>query len=108
MTVRDFMARVDRRIFRSPIVRATATFGDTQGVAGAFFKEPRSIELGGGPIQTLAISFHCQYVPELADLTEGDAFTVDGEGTFSFVRELLPGGDESGLTVIELAERAPA
>lgn len=103
MTVRDFMSRVDRRIFRSKIVRALASFGDTQDVAGAFFKQPREIELAGGALQSVAISFECHYVDELADLAEGDPFTVDGV-TYRYIREVLPGGDESGLTIIELGE----
>lgn len=105
MGVRDLMARVDRRIFNSQVVRATSTFGDTSGVEGAFFKEPREIELPGGSVMRVGLSFDCQYVPEIADLAINDDFTVDGEGTFRFLRELLPGGNESGMTTIELGEK---
>lgn len=98
------MAWADRRIFRSRIVEAFATFGDTQDVRGAFFSQPREVTLPGGNVMGIGLSFECRYVPEIADLAINDPFTVDGYGTYRFLRELLPGGDESGLTIIELGE----
>ena len=41
----------------------------------------------------------------IADLAENQEVTVVGVGTFRFLCELLPGGDESGLTIIELGSR---
>lgn len=105
MGVRDFMAAVDRRIFASPIVEALASFGETTGIAGAFHRKPREISLPGGDIQAITLSFDCHYVDELAQLEHGDDFTIEGEGTFRFLREVIPGGDESGLTIIELGEK---
>lgn len=104
MTVRDRMAWADRRIFKSRIVEALATFGDTQDVRGAFFDQPREVVVAVGNLQSVGISFECRYVPEIGELQLNDPFTVEGYGTFRFLRELLPGGDESGLTIIELGE----
>lgn len=104
MTVRDFMARIDRRIFKSKIVEALASFGSTEDIRGAFFQQYREINLPGGSVSGVGISFECQYVPAIAALAVGDPFTVEGYGTYRFLRELIPGGDESGLTVIELGE----
>jgi hypothetical protein len=94
----------DARIFKQPIVRAEGSFG-THIVEGAFFAEPREVEVTGGAVMGVAISFECQYDARLAELAEGDDFTVDSYGTFRFLRELLPGGDESGLTIIELGSK---
>lgn len=94
----------DARIFKQPIVRAEGLFG-THSVEGAFFAEPREIDLAGGGVQAVSISFECQYVPAIAELHEGDDFAVDDYGTFRFLREILPGGDESGLTIIELGTK---
>lgn len=104
MTVRDNMAWADRRIFRSRVVEALATFGDTEGIRGAFFQQPREVNMPGGSVMSIGLSFECRHVPEIANLVINDPFTVDGYGTFRFLRELIPGGDESGLTVIELGE----
>lgn len=98
------MAWADRRIFRSRVVEALATFGDTQDVRGAFFQQPREITLPGGAVMAVGLSFECRYVPEIGELQNGDPFAVEGYGTYRFLRELLPGGDESGLTIIELGE----
>lgn len=57
-----------------------------------------------GEVMGVGISFECHYTPAIASLMTGDAFTVDGEA-FRFLRELLPGGDESGLTIIELGTK---
>lgn len=104
MTVRDFMARIDRRIFKSQIVRALANFGSTHDIQGAFFQQPREINMPGGAIMGIGISFECQWVEAIEQLALNDAFEVEGYGTYRFLRELIPGGDESGLTVIELGE----
>lgn len=105
MTVADFMKRVDTRIFKSKIVNATASFGGLVGVPGAFFMEPRVVELPGGAIMSIGVCFECQYLCEIGTLAEHDSFEVDGYGCFRFLRELQPGGDESGLTIIELGEQ---
>lgn len=101
--VRDLMTRVDARIHRSRIVRAVATFG-TSDLQGAFFLEPREISMPGGNIQGVGISFECTYDDDIASLVEGDPITIDDYGTFRFLREVQPGGDESGHTIIELGE----
>ena len=98
------MAWADRRIFRSRVVEALATFGDTQEIRGAFHLQPREVSLPGGNVMHVGISFDCKYVPEIGELQLNDPFTVEGYGTYRFLRELLPGGDESGLTIIELGE----
>jgi hypothetical protein len=103
MSVRDFMAGVDARIYASPIVRAVMTFG-TNRVIGAFFLESREIQFPDGSIMGIAISFECRWVPALALLSAQDEVSVDDYGSFRFMRELQPGGDESGKTVIELGE----
>lgn len=97
------MRRVDARIFKSPIVRAMLTFGDIQ-IAGAFFLDPREVVLPGGNVMGVATSFECQYTDDIATLSEGDELAVDDYGNFRFLRELQPGGDESGKTIIELGE----
>lgn len=104
-TVRDFMQKIDARIFKSPIVEALASFGSTENLAGAFHAEPREIVLPGGDVMFVGISFECQYIDEIGELIENADFTVEGYGTYRFLRELQPGGDESGLTTIELGEK---
>lgn len=99
--IRDVMRLVDERIFRSPIVRAVMTIG-THPIEGAFFDQPRELTMPEGGIGAIAISFECQYDPAIAELAEHDHVSVEGYGAFRFLRELLPGGDESGLTIIEL------
>jgi hypothetical protein len=99
------MARIDRRIFKSKIVEARASFGPTHDIRGAFFRQPREVAFPEGAVQSVQISFECQYVSAIAQLQTGDTFSVEGYGSFRFLRELLPGGDESGLTVIELGEK---
>lgn len=95
------MAGWDRRIYKSPIVRAMASFGSHE-IAGAFFAEPRELNLPSGAVQAVGLTFECHYEPAIAELTEGDMIDVDDYGPFRFLREVLPGGDESGLTIIEL------
>lgn len=103
-TVRDRMEWADRRIMRSRIVQAFATMGGTSQIQGAFFQQPREIPMPGGAVQTVGITFECRYIPEIQTMITGDAVVIEGYGTFRFLRELLPGGDESGLTIIELGE----
>lgn len=97
------MSGVDARIFSSPIVKAIASFG-TNEVPGAFFQQPREIELPGGAVMGLALSFECRYIPAIGDLRVHDEISIDDYGTFRFLRELIPGGDESGLTILELGQ----
>jgi hypothetical protein len=103
MGVRDLMARVDARIYASQIVRAVMIFG-TSELPGAFFRKPREVALAGGQVMGVGISFECQWTNEIGNLTREDHVTVENEGTFRFLRELEPWGDESGKTVIELGE----
>lgn len=101
--VRDLMRRVDARIHRSKIVRAVATFG-TSDLEGAFFDKPREVAMPGGAIMGIGISFECTYDDDIATLALNDTIQIDDYGTFRFLRELQPGGDESGKTIIELGE----
>lgn len=102
--VRDFMRGIDARLYASPVVHAVASFGTTSQLQGAFFNKPREVSLPNGGVMGLGISFECQYVEEIASLTEGDPISVDDYGSFRFLRELQPGGDESGKTVLLLGE----
>jgi hypothetical protein len=102
--VRDLMRRVDARIYHSRVVRAVARFG-TSEITGAYFQKPREVILPGGGVQTVGLSFECQHVPAIADLIEGDEISIDDYGTFRFLHELLPGGDESGRTIMVLGEQ---
>jgi hypothetical protein len=104
MTVRDVMAMFDRRIFGSRIVKAVALIDGSIEVQGAFFHQPREIQMPGGAVQTVGISFECQYVDAIGTLDLNELVSIDNYGSFRFLRELLPGGDESGLTIIELGE----
>ncbi len=104
MTVRDFMSGIDARIYSSQIVRAVADFGVVSGVIGAFFLGPREVNLPGGNVQAVELSFECTYFEELATMQVGALVEVDDYGRYRFLRELCPGGDESGQTVIELGE----
>lgn len=98
------MRRIDRRVFSSRINKAVASFGSTENIAGTFFSQPREVLTVGGSFADVSLSFDCQYVPEIATLETGDDFVIEDIGTFRFLREVLPGGDESGLTIIELGE----
>lgn len=101
--VRDLMRDVDARIYASPIVHAVLAFG-TSEIPGAFFDKPRQVALPGGDVMSVGISFECQYTNEIGDLQAQDHVSVDDYGTYRFLRELLPGGDESGKTIIELGQ----
>lgn len=52
----------------------------------------------------VGVSFECQYDDDIAQLQLGDAIVIEDYGSFRFLRELQPGGDESGHTIIELGE----
>lgn len=101
--VRDLMRRMDKRIYGSRIVHSILRFG-TSELQGAFFSKPREVLVAGVGIQGVGISFECQYDDDIATLASLDEVTVDDYGTLLFRRELQPGGDESGKTIIELAE----
>jgi len=101
MTVREFMAGVDERIYRSPIVRAVANFGVVDDVEGAFFDKPRELVMPGGSVMTIALSFECQYREEFAALTAESLIEIDGV-RYRYLYEVQPGGDESGKTIIQL------
>lgn len=106
MTVRDFMADVDARIFKSPIVNDVLVIGSTR-IDGAFWREARELQLVGGGVQAVQISFDCRYVALIGRLLPGDLVQVEGHARFRFLREIVPGGDESGKTIIELGELKP-
>lgn len=101
--VRDLMRRMDQRIYSSRIVHAVLRFG-TSELQGAFFAKPREVFIAGVGMQGVGISFECQYDDDIASLSVLDEVSIDDYGTFLFRRELQPGGDESGKTIIELAE----
>lgn len=103
MTVRDIMKRMDARIYRSKVVRAIANFGVVDGVEGAFFSKPREVPLPGGSVMGIGISFECQYREEFASLAAESLVEIE-EVRYRFLRELQPGGDESGHTIILLGE----
>jgi hypothetical protein len=103
MTVRDLMGRVDTRIFASQITRAIASFGSNH-IAGAFFQQPREIQFPEGGVMGITLSFECQWQPAISTLVPQDEISIDDYGAFRFLREIIPGGDESGLTVLELGE----
>lgn len=102
MTAKDLMARVDARILRSRIADSTAVFAGRE-VTGAFSRKSREVPLPDGGVLSVAISFDCQYVEEIGLLLTDDIVPVDGVD-YRFLRELVPGGDESGLTIVELGE----
>lgn len=99
--VRDLMARVDARIYKSKIVRALMLIG-TESIEGAFFKDYRDYPLPDGGVAGLAISFECRYSASIGQLERNDLVSIDDYGEFRFLRELIPRGDESGKTIIEL------
>lgn len=101
--VRDRMRRIDARIYRSWIVKAVATIG-TAEISGAFFSKAREITMPGGNVMGIGISFECQYDAAIGQLELNELISIDDYGSFRFLRELIPGGDESGKTVIELGE----
>jgi hypothetical protein len=101
--VRDFMRGIDARLYAAPVVHAVARFG-TDELQGAFFDKPREVSLPNGGVMGLAISFECQYDPAIATLNTNDLIAVDDYGSFRFLREIQPGGDESGKTIMILGE----
>lgn len=101
MSAADLMKRMDARIFRSRAGGDVAVINGVD-VQGAFFKKARDVSLASGEVIGLAISFDCHYDPVIAELAINDVIEITEQGTFRFLRELVPGGDESGLTILEL------
>ena len=103
MTARDLMRRVDARIFNSRIIKDVLIIGSTR-ISGAFTRAARELVMPGGAVEGVAISFDCQYPSIVGQLEEGAIVTIEGHGRFRFLRELPPGGDHSGLVVLDLGE----
>lgn len=82
--------------------QAFALFGENITIQGSYYAHPRDVKLPSGRIERIARSFECRHVQQLGELDAGEPIEVQGFGLFSFVRELVPGGDEAGRTVIEL------
>jgi hypothetical protein len=101
MSAADLMKRMDERIFRSRAGGDIAIV-NSEEIAGAFWNKARDVTLASGEVVGLAISFDCHYVPVIGELATNDQIEVQGYGAFRFLRELVPGGDESGLTILEL------
>ncbi len=101
MSARDLMATIDARIFGSRIAGDQLEFG-TNVLRGKFIRQPREVEMPGGGLRVVQLTFECRYDSDIASLAIGDEVTVQGWGNFRFLGELIPGGDESGFTVIEL------
>lgn len=85
-------------------------FGSNEA-PGILNKSYREIEYPSGFVVGLAISFDCTWADWMATLTEGDEVSAHGLneagsevdlGSFRFVRRIPPGGDESGLVILEL------
>jgi hypothetical protein len=106
VSVRDFMAAVDARILKSPVVRDIMRIGSYE-VPGVFFAEPREIPLAGGSVMGVEYSFDCRWEKKISNLSEQDLVTIVGFGRLRFLREVVPGGDSSGMTTIELGAIAP-
>lgn len=91
---------MSRRIYASAL-GATARWG-TSEKRGAFFSKPRELEVNGQSIISAAISFDTQYDDDVAQLEINDPIEIVGEGMFRFMRELQPGGDDTGNTTLIL------
>jgi hypothetical protein len=106
VSVREFMAAVDARILASPVVRDIMKIGSYE-VPGVFFAEPREIPLAGGSVRGVELSFDCRWEKKISQLTEQDLVTIVGFGRYRFLCEVIPGGDASGMTTLELGALAP-
>lgn len=73
----------------------------TSDVTGKFFRRYREVALPNGQIAGLDLSFDCNVSDEVLALVEDDEVEIDGT-TYRFCRHVPPGGDESGLVVLEL------
>lgn len=99
------MPEIDALIFDK--IGEVGVFGEHEAV-GVFSNKYREIEYSNGTIVGLDISFDCQWQSWMADLTEGDAVTIQYPGSdkasesYRFIRRVPVKGDESGLTVMEL------
>lgn len=95
----DEIAGIRREIFAD---HGEAMVVGTTEIPGKYFNRPREVVLPNGELQGLQISFDCQYEPAIGRLVSGDLVTIVGYGKFRFLSQVVPGGDESGLTHIEL------
>lgn len=84
---------------------------DSHEIRGVFQRTYREVEFPNGAVAGLELSFDCQYTDVIGELSENDEIEIFGEnvqgtrrslGRYRFLRELIPGGDESGLTILEL------
>lgn len=103
MSVKDVMAVVDARILNSPIVKDKLLIGSTEFI-GAFTRDPILVDLPGGGVEGVETSFACRANALFNQLEPGTPVQIEGHGYFRLLREILPGGDESGLTVLELGD----
>ena len=103
-----FRERFDADIFSA--LGEVAVFSSHE-IRGVFNRAYREIELPNGNVAGLDLSFDCQYVAAIGELSVNDEIEIFAEnelgarrslGRYRFLRELIPGGDESGLTIIEL------
>lgn len=101
MSAADLMKRMDARIFRSRAGGDVAVINGKK-INGAFFGKPRELFRANGEMLALALSFDCHYVPTIGELAPNDVIEIKGYGNYRFLREFVPGGDESGKTIIEL------
>lgn len=102
MDFRELSKRASARIYGSRLGN-TARWGTTEK-RGAFFSKPRELEVNGQAILSAGLSFDMTYDDDVAQLDPDDLITIDGEGTFRFLRELQPGGDDSGNTTLVLGK----
>ena len=82
------------------IIGDVATIGTTE-VKGKFFRRYREVALPDGQIAGLDLSFDCNVSATVLALQEDDEVEIDGTA-YRFCRHVPPGGDESGLVVLEL------
>jgi hypothetical protein len=100
MSSADLAKWLDGRVFGSRIGDAML-IGSTR-IEGAFFDVPRDLELPNGSIRALALSFDCHYDASIGRLSAGDLVQIEGRGRYRFMSEVIPGGDHSGKTTVEL------
>lgn len=100
MGIADLMKRVDARIDRSRI--GDLLLVGSTGIKGHFFSQPREALGADGTVNAIAISFDCQYQAVIGTLSAGSLVEIEGHGRFRFLNELIPGGDDSGMTTLVL------
>lgn len=98
MGIADLMKRVDARIDNSRI-GDVLILGPIR-ISGHFFDTPR--EGLSGEVQATALSFDCQFQPAIGRLGAGAQVEIEGHGKYRFLNELVPGGDDSGMTTLVL------